>query len=357
MERWIALRSSRGILVLGAGLLVLVAARTKFRAGAEETKDAAPKISVAAKPKREALRYGGKSFDQWRVEMETELKPEVRADAMTALAAFGANGYGAEATRTIVDLMAGYELNSGFPKDKQVVEAALQAIGKIGEPSLPLLWKSVLSDNERSRFFAIKCFDHFRYFDDFHTDWHPPVADLLKAARNDDVEVRKTALKFMGKVKNKPKSCLPVLLECLDDKDSDVRETTILRLDEMRPEAREVMPALRVAITDSVPKVRYCALCTIRHYGAQAKPLVPDLLKRLEKPDTLERLIGVLGTYEFFALMETLAAIGPTAKEALPKLRKLREEPIATEPLARYEKQPTTFREGIDQTIKKIEGK
>lgn len=362
MERWIGSRSVRGILVLGAGLLVLAASPTKFRVEAEEAKEALPKTAVAAKPKREALRYGGKNFDQWRVEMETELKPEVRADGMMALAAFGANGYGTEATRTIVDLMAGYDLNSGFPKDKEVVDAALEAIlRKIGEPSFPVLWKSVLSDNERSRLFAIKCFkgfDDLRKYFDFRTDWHPPVPELLKAARNDDVNVRKTALMFLANVKNKPKSCLPVLLECLKDKEWDVREKAISRLYETRPEASEVMPALRTAITDSEYFVRYSALCMAKHYGPQGKPLVPELVKRLEKLDPLPSLIGnVLGN-EFVALMETLAAIGPDAKEALPKLRKLQEEKNAEAGVSVLSDSTiSTYRDVIDHTIKKIEAK
>jgi hypothetical protein len=343
MERWIGSRSVLGILALGAGLLALAAALTKFRVGAEEAKEALPKAAVAAKPKRESLRYGGKSFDQWRVEMETELKPEVRADGMTAMAAFGANGYGAEATRTIVDLMAGYDLKSDFPKDKDVVDAALQAIVKIGEPSFPVLWKSILSDNERSRLFAINCFHHFS------TDWHPPVADLLKAARNDDVNVREMALMLLKNVKNKPKSCLPVLLECLNDKELDVRDEAIYRLDEMHPEAKEVMPALRTAITASEPRVRSSALRMVGHYGAQAKPLVPELVKRLEKPDSLVRGFFIPGCDEFVALMEALAAIGPDAKEALPRLRKLREEPGS------YGDRKSDL-ESIDQAIKKIEG-
>ena len=88
------------------------------------------------------------------------------------------------------------------------------------------------------------------------TDWHPPVADLLKTARNDDVNMRKVAMKLLANVQNKPKSCLPVLLECLKDKESDVRVKAITHLKEMRPEAVEVISALRTAFADSVPEVR-----------------------------------------------------------------------------------------------------
>ncbi|HTU17965.1 MAG TPA: HEAT repeat domain-containing protein [Gemmataceae bacterium] len=345
MERWMGSRTARWSIALAAGVMALLVGLTKFRVGAEEAKEAPPKTPVAAKPKREALRYGGKNFDQWRIEMETELKPEVRADGMTAMAAFGANGYSVEATRTILELMAGYDLNTDNTKDQEVVKAASDAIFKIADPACPVLWESVWGGNERSRLFAIECLTYI------HSDWHPSVPDLLKAAHNDDVKVRKLAMRFLANVKNKPKRCLPVLLECLTDKESEVRGEAIRNLEEMRPEAKEVMSVLRGAIADSEPWVRYRALFMAGHYGAQAQPVVPALLKRLEKPESLSRSSPA---DEFVALMDTLAAIGPAAKEALPRLRKLREE-ASTESRA-YDNRKTD-REIIDETIKKIEGK
>jgi hypothetical protein len=360
MDRWMGSRTARWVIVLGAGLLALRMGLTKYRLGAEETREAPPKTRTTPRPEREALRYGGKNFDQWRIEMETELKPEIRADGMTAMAAFGANGYGPEATRTIVDLMAGYDLNTSNTKDQAVVLAAVEAVHKIGKPALPVLWEGVRGDSERSRLFAIECFQKSR------VDWHPPVAELLKAARHDDVNVRKTALMLLANVKNKPKDCLPILLECLNDKESDIREKAIERLGEMRPEAKEVMSALRTAIGDSWPVVRFRTLGMAGRYRAEAKPVVPVLLKRLEKPDDLNQPSVIFPEDEFVLIMDTLAAIGPPAEVALPRLRKLREEMINaprryTEPRSeiidprRYTEKPRS--EIIDATIKKIEGK
>ncbi|MGH7173362.1 MAG: HEAT repeat domain-containing protein [Gemmataceae bacterium] len=177
----------------------------------------------------------------------------------------------------------------------------------------------------------------------------------MKASRHEDMKVRDTALLLLARVKDKPKSCIPVLLECLNDKESKVRERAIDRLNEMWPEAGEVMSALRAAITDSEFGVRFSALRMAGRYGAQAKPLVPALLKRLEKPDALVRLSF---TDEFVVIMDTLATIGPIAKEALPRLRKLREKPPEGSPPTRIAGSPDkTYREIIDDTIKKIEGK
>jgi hypothetical protein len=360
MDRWMGSRTARWVIVLGAGLLALRMGLTKYRLGAEETREAPPKTRTTPRPEREALRYGGKNFDECRIELEIELKSEVRVDGLAAMAAFGANGYASEATRTIVDLMAGYDLDTDNAKDMEVVKAAFAAILKIGKPALPVLWEGVRGDSERSRLFAIKCMT------DFNADWHPPVAEILKAARHEDVDVRVIALLLMANVKNKPKSCLPVLLKCLNDKEEGVREKAICRLDEMVPEANEVMSALSTAIGDSWPVVRFRALGMAGRYRAEAKPVVPVLLKRLEKPDDLNQPSVIFPEDEFVLIMDTLAAIGPPAEVALPRLRKLREEMINaprryTEPRSeiidprRYTEKPRS--EIIDATIKKIEGK
>ena len=60
-----------------------------------------------------ALRYDGRSFEEWRDEWKMELKPERRAEAINAFAAFGANGYGEEAAEAILEVMRGLEITLG----------------------------------------------------------------------------------------------------------------------------------------------------------------------------------------------------------------------------------------------------
>lgn len=241
MERWMASRTARWVIVLGAGLLALRMGLTKYRLGAEETKEAPPKATAEAKPpKREVLRYAGKSFDQWRIEMETELKPETRVDGLTAMAAFGANGYGMEATCTIVGLMSGYQVNTENEKDKKVVEAAFEAIRKIDKPAFPVLWEGVRDDNDRIRRFANACFERY------DTDWHPPVSELLKAGKAEDIDVRWTVLRLLRNVKDKPKNCLPLLFECLRDTyPIEIRVEAVQDLCMVGPEAKDALPMIR----------------------------------------------------------------------------------------------------------------
>ena len=83
--------------------------------------------AAPVRPKK-ALRYDGRSFDEWRDELETELKPERRTEAIKAFAAFGANGYGREAAEVIVGVMRGYDasrMDSG--PMKELKNAAISA--------------------------------------------------------------------------------------------------------------------------------------------------------------------------------------------------------------------------------------
>ena len=154
---------------------------------------------------------------------------------------------------------------------------------------------------------------------------------------------------LLGNVKDKPKTCVPVFLECVKDDDPSVRAQAIDNLMAMRPEAAEVMSALSKAIKDkdSDDNVRTLAIRMAGSYGAKAKPVVPALLELLDKPKP---------DLWFVELLDTLAAIGPGAKEALPKLRKLREEKAIADVSNSFGGRNVNFGHLIAQTIQKIEG-
>ncbi len=81
----------------------------------EELVEEADEAAVSPAPQKvplKSLRYDGKSFEEWRREWTTELKPERRAEAVTAFAAFGANGYGEEAAEAILEVMRQLEISS-----------------------------------------------------------------------------------------------------------------------------------------------------------------------------------------------------------------------------------------------------
>jgi beta-lactamase regulating signal transducer with metallopeptidase domain len=117
---------------------------------------------------REALRYDGKSFDQWYTELKTELKTERRTEAIRAFTEFGRRGYGKEATQAILEVMRDYSVRitgGSSPKDL-LKDAALAAfVGQndatgetepiAPEQSVPILINELKEGNENSRYFAL----------------------------------------------------------------------------------------------------------------------------------------------------------------------------------------------------------
>ncbi|HTU90752.1 MAG TPA: M56 family metallopeptidase [Gemmataceae bacterium] len=162
MERWIRPLPARWAVVLGAGLLALSLGLASYRAWAEETEKTEtptkkekqePAADKPAEPsiKRDDLRYGGKDFNQWRRDLLTELKGSIRVDGIRAFAAFGANGYGHEATQAILEIMRGYEMmpSKQSDDDAAVVKAGYHAVAKIGEAALPALARAVEGKNRK----------------------------------------------------------------------------------------------------------------------------------------------------------------------------------------------------------------
>jgi len=73
--------------------------------------NAAKPSAAPASDVKPTLRYDGKTFDEWRTAWKTELSTEKRLDAVKALAAFGANGYGKEAAETILRVVPQYDFS------------------------------------------------------------------------------------------------------------------------------------------------------------------------------------------------------------------------------------------------------
>ncbi|NLE36577.1 MAG: M56 family metallopeptidase, partial [Pirellulaceae bacterium] len=131
-----------------------------------------PPPSSEKKPKkpavsRDTLRYQGKSFDQWKESLRTELSHDHRTEAIKALATFGANGYAKEATETILELMRehGKSFIDGTDQTSMMSAAIAAFTGQESrfafpnpipaDAAVPILIKELKEGNEKSRFFVL----------------------------------------------------------------------------------------------------------------------------------------------------------------------------------------------------------
>lgn len=144
---------------------------------------------------------------------------------------------------------------------------------------------------------------------------------LVKALKDENSGVRQGACLALQRFKAE---AVPYLVQALKDPDPNVQFKAADSLDDIGPPARKAIPALvETATTNPNEKVRryaVMALVTIQgfdEYKRDPAKAVPDLIKLLSDPDVETR----------WGAVQTLAALGPPAKEALAPLQKLLNDP------------------------------
>ncbi|HWG43395.1 MAG TPA: hypothetical protein VN688_11470 [Gemmataceae bacterium] len=236
---------------------------------------------------RQTLRYGGRDFDAWCIELRTELKPAVRIEGLKALSAFGANGYAKEATAAICKLMRGYDVRSENKDDTLIVATALDAIKKIGAESLPELKTALKNDKRNIRRFAVKALLSLE-----KETQTAIVLDVVAALGDADWYVNYRCLDLLQGIEKTP----------------EIRKG-------IKAHVRQIVPALVNVLKATDRRNEDCqfqAIVLLGMCGPDGKNAVPALIKTLNETAEGRRL----GEIVF-----TLGEIGPTAKDALPVLK------------------------------------
>jgi beta-lactamase regulating signal transducer with metallopeptidase domain/multidrug resistance efflux pump len=190
------------------------------------------------------LRYAGKTFDQWAEELRTDLSPTTRAEAVTAIATFGAHGLGPQAAAAIIDAMKDYSvwIIDGMAAG-HLKAAALEAFNVIpAKDSVPLLIEALKSENANQRLLAATVL------------WNVP--DKKERAR--------------------------LLTPLLKDPAAEVRYTAAGQLLTLAPGTPGLVEILREALTSQEPAMKVWALGTMHQgYHLSLAPLAPELVGML----------------------------------------------------------------------------
>jgi hypothetical protein len=155
------------------------------------------------------LLYDGKDFEAWERELQGDLSPQRRAQAIHALAAFGTRGQGRRAAQAILNSMIDF---SKFPEDSgsepvEVRWVAVEALRKLpADETMPL---------------------------------------LLEALKNGNADLRRFATTFP----NHSPEWIAALLPLLKDPDADVRQETFSALMQTPTDTAELVEALRTALS------------------------------------------------------------------------------------------------------------
>jgi HEAT repeat protein len=260
-----------------------------------------PNSAEEAPVSKQALRYDGKDFNWWRVQLLIELKAELRVEALKAMGVFGANGYAEHAAVAIIEVVKSYEIQSRNSDDQKVIGAAATALRKIGPPAVKSLIAAVKGENINARQFAVSLLRR-------SVPNEAVVAALIAATEDDNPQVRRSAVNALP---THGKDVVSALTKALKDEDLETRYFAARALGQMEPTAVNAVPALITAAKDDEHRfMRQNALAALARIQPDPNVVVPLLIQTLKDKDPSVRRITI----------EYLGEIGPKAKAAVPAL-------------------------------------
>ncbi len=188
-------------------------------------------------------------------------------------------------------------------KDGYLVNAAVDALVKKGEPAVPDLIKALKNNNNLTRDYIVKVLSKIG---------EPAVPDLIKALKNNNVYIRRYAIKTIARIGSAAEIAVPDLIKALrSDEDANVRSYAAYALGEIGPAAEIAVPDLIKALrNDEDANVRIYAAYALGEIGPAAKAAVPALIKALEDNNVYVRINAIIA----------LGEIGPAAEAAVPAL-------------------------------------
>jgi len=235
---------------------------------------------------RESLRYDGKSFDEWRTYLTTELKPGLRIEGLKAMGTFGVNGYAEEAASVILEVVKGYDPWSGNVDDGKVTSGANLAIHRIGQAALPSLIRALKGrDGQKARRFAVQILTASSSGGPLWPEMKAVVPALIEAASDDDARLRGRAITALSTIDPDDERVVAALIKATRDKDLFVCDQAIRFLGKVRRHRNRTIPVLIAALKDDRARVRSTAADTLGHIGSGAQNAVPALIEAMKDKD------------------------------------------------------------------------
>jgi beta-lactamase regulating signal transducer with metallopeptidase domain/HEAT repeat protein len=225
---------------------------------------------------RDKLRYGGRSFDEWRTTLLTDLEDETRLKAIKAISELGPNGYQKEAAVALGETLRADKPSSNEGK---VLRAGCEALSRLGEEAIPQ-FETLLERDGLSRSVALSGLARSRS--------NAAVPTLLKAAGDEDYTIRSIALHGLA-LNPTGEETLTILSEAIETDDRSIREAIALGL-EKAGAVDAVLPLIQRLLEDSSPTVRMHMIHLVAR-GTTSSDELPTILRSVVLPlDSNQRL-------------------------------------------------------------------
>ena len=198
--------------------------------------------------------------------------------------------------------------------DPVTVTNALEAIATLGDKAVPGLIDGLKVKGVRGQIAEI--------LGRIGEPASPAVPALIEAMEDDRPEVRREILFALGSIGPQAKAAVGVARKALADPDQTVRYSAVFTLGRIGSAAAEALPELEKDVCDASDPYfgNVCAWALVRidaKNEKRVKEAIPVLIKGLENEKSFVRIEAA----------NTLAMIGPPAKDALPALKKVAADP------------------------------
>ncbi len=271
-------------------------------------------LLLGADPVR-PVRYAGKTFEEWKEEARTELKPEVRAECVKALIAFGQNGRATEAAEIILELVGHYDVEDEAAKP--IFEAAV-SLGKLGRPIIPQLVAALASDKDGTHDLALGLLTS-SHSDNAWTNAFDKARKaekvlLLRAAHGNNERVVMDLVDILCRMDATDPETISLFVELLDSKNPKLRNKSLSAIQEYHASVDDgkLRPIVIRLLEDEDKDVQWNAIGLLPRKDLP-REIVPVLCKILKTDQS--------GTLSDYIVYEILGSFGPAAKEAVPVLK------------------------------------
>jgi beta-lactamase regulating signal transducer with metallopeptidase domain len=255
---------------------------------------------------REKLRYDGKSFEEWQALLETELKPERRAEAMRAFGEFGTRGYRREAAQAIMEIVREYNFISSYAPNSDIGKlqtTALEAFRQIASVEVLDILRAELQGGDAGRQkFVYQMFigrSPTRSIEKKNRKLVSQLApEFIAIAHDRESDQRINAINILYSLMPETEGVIPAFQKLMKDEDSGVSYEVCRILAYLAPETDGLAKRLvELAKDQSWEALRY-----LYELGPRAKPVLPDLMALIEDPRSSNKLPEVLGAIDEDAL-------------------------------------------------------
>lgn len=320
-------------------VIALCLAAPSVRAAEPAANSDPPLTTNQASRPREALRYSGRTFDDWRDQLVNDLEGQTRFKAMPAIVAFGRHGYADEAAAAL-----GEALDSD---EDQLVSNAANHLVLLGEPAVRPLLEALRRKrpNDRADVVRRNCIfslgrlgpraaaaaDVLREFAEHGparvaalealatvTAGDAAFQPLFKRLLDDSDEyVRRAAVAGVasGLLQQDPES-VTLLVKLADDADPAIRRNVALALAMHGPAEKPVIETLQRLLRDDDQEVCFTVLNSLVWGGNRPGTVVPVLVDALTAPELLERVVGSSGKGSRPSIGEIIDVLGRADDQA-----------------------------------------